>query len=96
MDTIKLALKIRQHAVIMTNRGKSSHIGSILSIEDILAILYGKILKYDPSNPNWEMRDRFILSKGHAAAGICALQAAMEGFKVTVPEDVIKEGDIFL
>jgi len=45
MDTEKLALKIRRHAVMMTHLGKSSHVGSVLSIADIAAVLYGKILK---------------------------------------------------
>ena len=55
---------------MMTHYGKSSHIGSILSIVDIIAVLYGKILKINPKsfkNPN---RNRFILSKGHAGAAV--------------------------
>lgn len=46
-----------------------AHIGGSLSIVDILTILYFKYLKVDPKNPKWEDRDRFILSKGHTAAG---------------------------
>ncbi|HWQ77954.1 MAG TPA: transketolase [Anaerovoracaceae bacterium] len=46
-----------------------AHIGGSLSIADILTILYFKYLNIDPNNPGWEDRDRFILSKGHAAAG---------------------------
>jgi transketolase len=46
-----------------------AHIGGSLSIADILAILYFKYLNVDPDNPKWEDRDRFILSKGHCAAG---------------------------
>ncbi|MBR0600484.1 transketolase [Sinanaerobacter chloroacetimidivorans] len=46
-----------------------AHIGGSLSIVDILTILYFKYLKVDPENPKWEDRDRFILSKGHTAAG---------------------------
>jgi transketolase len=59
----------------MTSLGGSSHIGSILSIADILAVLYGSILKYKSKNPKWMSRDRFILSKGHAGAGVYAALA---------------------
>lgn len=82
MDTKKLALKIRRHAIQMTNLGKSSHVGSTLSIADILAVLYGEILNVRPDKPNWEDRDRFILSKGHAGAGVYAVLAEMGFFPV--------------
>jgi len=82
MDTEKLALKIRRHAVMMTHLGKSSHIGSILSIADILAVLYGKVLVKRPEEPDWQGRDRFILSKGHAGAGIYAVLAETGYFSV--------------
>lgn len=68
----QLANNIRKHTVTMTSLGGSSHIGSILSIADILAVLYGSVLKYKSDNPKWEGRDRFILSKGHAGAGVYA------------------------
>ena len=49
------------------NAGKTGlHLGSALSVADILAVLYSDILKYDPENPLSENRDYFILSKGHA------------------------------
>ena len=47
-----LANNVRKHAVTMTSLGKSSHIGAVLSISDILAVLYGSILKYKSNNPN--------------------------------------------
>jgi transketolase len=75
MNTVDLAKKIRIHALRMTSRGGSSHIGSILSISDIMAVLYGKILKVDAKNPKWVDRDRFILSKGHAGAAVYAALA---------------------
>ena len=71
----KLANNIRKHAVNMTSTGGSSHIGSILSIADILAVLYGSVLNYKTDNPKWQSRDRFILSKGHAGAGVYAALA---------------------
>ncbi len=71
----QLANNIRKHAVTMTSLGGSSHIGSILSIADILAVLYGSTLKYNSKDPKWIDRDRFILSKGHAGAGVYAVLA---------------------
>jgi len=71
----QFALKIRKHAINMTNTGRSSHIGSILSIADILAVLYGSVMNYNADEPKWPGRDRFILSKGHAGAGVYAVLA---------------------
>jgi len=48
---------------------ESSHFGGGLSIVDITATLYGGVMKYDPKKPEWEDRDRFILSKGHGVLG---------------------------
>jgi transketolase len=59
----------------MVHRANSSHIGSCLSAADLLAVLYGSILRLDPKRPAWEDRDRFILSKGHAAAILYAVLA---------------------
>lgn len=70
-----LANKIRKHVLIMTQLGNSSHIGSNLSIADILSVLYGSILNYNPNDPKSKNRDRFILSKGHAGAGLYAVLA---------------------
>jgi transketolase len=66
----RLAQLIRGYAVKMTNCRSSGHVGSSLSMADIVAVLYGRILRVDPANPRWPERDRFILSKGHAAAGV--------------------------
>jgi len=74
-ESKQLANNVRKHAVTMTSLGGSSHIGSILSISDILAVLYGSVLKYKSDNPKWPGRDRFILSKGHAGAGVYAALA---------------------
>lgn len=82
MDTRQLALKIRRHGVMMTQRGKSSHVGSVLSMADIVAVLYGRILRKRPDEPRWPERDRFILSKGHAGAGVYAALAETGYFPV--------------
>ena len=59
----------------MVHQAKASHIGSALSIVDILSILYGEILTKYPKEPNHEDRDRFILSKGHACVALYATLA---------------------
>jgi transketolase len=71
----ELARRIRVHCVKMTGRANASHIGSALSTADILAVLYGKFLRFDPEQPSWPRRDRFILSKGHACTGLYAVLA---------------------
>lgn len=70
-----LANKIRLHAVRMTHTAQSAHIGSSMSMADLLAALYGKILRVRPDEPEWPDRDRFILSKGHGCAGLYAVLA---------------------
>ena len=62
----KLANKLRLEAVRMVYEGKDGHPGPALSIADIVATLYFDAMNVDPKNPEWEDRDRFILSKGHA------------------------------
>jgi len=48
---------------------KGAHLGGSMSMVEILAVLYGSVMKYDVCRPDWEERDRFILSKAHAAVG---------------------------
>lgn len=75
----QLAWLIRRHSIEMTHLSGGSHIGAIMSVADIIAVLYADIMKYNPSNPSWRGRDRFILSKGHSGASIYAALAE-EGF----------------
>lgn len=70
-----LARKLRSHSLRMISQAKTSHIGSCLSVADILAVLYGRILRVDPKRPAWPSRDRLIVSKGHAAAIVYAAVA---------------------
>ena len=67
----ELSNLIRCSALKMTSKGKSSHIGSILSCADILAVLYADIINLRQNDSEQE-KDHFILSKGHAAAGLYA------------------------
>jgi transketolase len=75
LDPADFARKIRAHALRMVHRANASHIGSCLSMADILAVLYTRILQVDPLDPKNPDRDRFILSKGHAAAILYAALA---------------------
>ncbi|MGL9730835.1 transketolase [Enterococcus sp. DIV0756] len=61
-----LAANIRIDTIEAIRKVGAGHIGGSLSIVELLAVLYGKQLNYDPKNPQWEERDRVVLSKGHA------------------------------
>jgi transketolase len=80
--TQELACKIRIHSLQKANRARTSHIGSCLSCADILAVLYGEVMRYKPDNPKWEGRDRFILSKGHAGSALYATLAECGFFPI--------------
>lgn len=82
MTSEQLAWKIRRHGVEMTHLSGGSHLGAILSVADIMAVLYTDVLRVDPKNPDDENRDRFILSKGHAGAAVYAALAESGFFDV--------------
>ncbi|MBO5066672.1 MAG: transketolase [Clostridia bacterium] len=75
MTSDQLAWKIRRHGIEMTHLSGGSHIGAVLSVADIIAVLYADVMNFDINNPKAESRDRFILSKGHAGAAIYAALA---------------------
>jgi transketolase len=81
-NTRELARFIRKHSLLMVHNANASHIGSALSISDIIAVLYGNVLNVDPVNPNMEYRDRFILSKGHACVAVYSALAARGFFPI--------------
>ena len=66
---------IRRHIIEMISRCQSGHPGGSLSSADILTVLYFHKMKHDPKNPKWDERDRFVLSKGHAAPVLYATLA---------------------
>ena len=82
MNTEILAKRVRIQSLRMTSRGGSSHIGAIFSVADILAVLYGGILNINSKEPQAAHRDRFILSKGHAGAGVYAVLAETGFFDI--------------
>ena len=64
------ALAIRTDCIRMTNHGHSGHVGSMLSMAEIIAVLYSGVLNVDANDPQMPERDRFVLSKGHAGAAV--------------------------
>ncbi len=78
----QLAWLIRRHGIEMTHLSGGAHIGAVLSVADAVAVLYTDVMRYDPANPKWDKRDRFILSKGHAGASIYAALAESGFFPV--------------
>lgn len=69
-DSVTIARAIRRDALQMVHDASASHIGSALSIVDILAVLYADLLRIDPDTPEAANRDRFLLSKGHACVAV--------------------------
>jgi transketolase len=90
----KLADFIRISAVKMTNKGKSSHVASVLSMADVLGVLYGDYLNVNPDEPKTPDRDIFILSKGHAGAGVYAALAWRGFFSKSVLDTHYQNGSI--
>jgi transketolase len=78
----QIARKIRRNIVTMIANAGSGHPGGSLSAVEILVTLYFRILRHDPANPHWQDRDRFILSKGHAAPVLYATLAETGYFPV--------------
>ena len=70
-----IAKRLRRHIITMTGKAGSGHPGGSLSAADIVTTLYFKVLRHKPSDPCWPDRDRFILSKGHAAPVLYAALA---------------------
>lgn len=66
----QMAKQIRIDSIRMTNSGRSGHVGSMLSMAELIAVLYERILNIDSEEPKMRDRDRFILSKGHAGAAV--------------------------
>lgn len=86
------ARRIRLQALRMIDRARSSHLGSGFSMVDLLAVLYMRILRLDPSRPDWPDRDRFILSKGHACAPLYIVLAECGFFPSSWLEDFYLNG----
>ena len=73
----ELARKCRVEIVRMVHRAQAGHPGGSLSEIDLISALYANYMRINPDEPNWDDRDRFILSKGHASPGMYAILAEM-------------------
>jgi transketolase len=73
VDAQKLANAIRALAMDAVEQAKSGHPGMPMGMADAATVLFSKFLKYDPSEPNWPDRDRFVLSAGHGSMLLYAL-----------------------
>ncbi len=78
----KMAKTLRRHIVTMTNKAGSGHPGGSLSAAEIVTSLFFRVLRHDATNPRWEDRDRFVLSKGHAAPLLYAALAESGYFPI--------------
>ena len=79
----EMARKLRCHVIRMTAAAGSGHPGGSLSAAEIITALYFKVMRHNPKNPQWQDRDRFILSKGHAAPILYAALAESGYFPVS-------------
>ncbi len=93
-DILDLARAIRCDTLRMVQKANASHVGSCLSIADLLAVLYGRVLRVDPTRPGWADRDRFILSKGHAAAILYAVLAHRGFIPKSLLETYSQDGSV--
>ncbi len=80
------AKEIRKLALRAICQANSGHPGGSLSVADILTVLYFDLLKHNPQNPNWEDRDRVVISKGHASPAVYASLALAGYFE---PQDFV-------
>ena len=85
----------RRETIRLIAIAKSGHYGSVFSAVEILAVLYYHVLRYDPRNPGWPDRDRFILSKGHAAVGLYPLLADVGFFDPELLDTYTRLGSPF-
>lgn len=91
-ELIGKAKAVRRHICEMTNCASSGHPGGSLSATDILVALYFYKMRIDPSRPEWEDRDRFVLSKGHAAPALYSVLSEAGYFSTSYLKTLRKVG----
>lgn len=91
-----LAEQIRKDSIRMSTRSGTGHLGPALSIADIIAVLYGGIMIYNPKNPFLPDRDRFILSKGHGCLALYSVLAQCGYFDRTLLDEFCNKFDTML
>lgn len=80
------AQSIRRQILEVYTIAGGGHYGGSLSVVEILTLLYGKVMRYDPGNPRWPDRDRLVLSKGHTNGALCSALAEYGFF----PRELLK------
>lgn len=90
----KKTIDLKKKVLTMIYEAQSGHPGGALSAADFTAVCYFNEMKYDPKNPKWEDRDRFILSKGHVCPVQYAALATVGFFDESVLDTLRKEGSI--
>lgn len=89
----KKAKWVRNQILEMIVSANKGHIGGAFSCVDILVTLYyGNIIRFDPNNPNWSERDRFILSKGHSCVALYAILADLGFFPISELNSLCQKG----
>ena len=91
-DLAALASDLRYQVVQLSHRAGTPHLGSALSVVDILVAVYWRVARIDPSRPDAPERDRVILSKGHAASALYAVLAARGFFPEAWLDDFARHG----
>lgn len=92
----EIAKDMRRQIYRIAHFAGGGHMGAAFSMTDIISVLYfGNVLKYDAQNPNWEDRDKFILSKGHACYALYAALAKAGYFPESELKTVGKTGSKF-
>lgn len=95
-DSLKNLTSLATRIRIETLKGLGTlgfgHVGGSFSVADLLAVLYGEQMKYDPKNPNWEDRDYLVCSKGHAGPAVYAALALQGFFPMQWMETINKPG----
>jgi transketolase len=86
------AARLRGKVIEMSHAAQAAHLASSLSCCDIIAVAYWSVLNIDPKEPKDEIRDRFILSKGHAAAALYAALAFKGFFPIGELDTYCKDG----
>jgi transketolase len=86
---------IRREAMRLIAIAKSGHYSSTFSCAEILAVLYYRVLRLDPAQPDWPDRDRFIMSKGHAAVGLYPVLADLGFYDASDLDDYTRVGSLF-
>lgn len=90
----QIAIELRKSAITMIYEAQSGHPGGSLSAADIITALYFKEMNIDPTNPKWEDRDRFVLSKGHVCPILYAALGKLGYFPKEYLHKLRQEGSI--